>query len=188
MLRLWVTGYRSYELNVFGEHDPKITIIKYALKQAFMQLLDEQQLDWIITGPNMGIEQWAAEVAGTLRANYGVRLAIMAPYENYTARWNETNQAAFVNRTKSADFFAATSNTPYQSPAQLKNYQRFMLQHTDQALMIYDPEHPGKPKFDYQSIQLYQEQAKKDYPLKLLDFYDLEDAAQEYQEQHPMQH
>lgn len=27
MQRLWVTGYRSYELNVFGDRDPKITVI-----------------------------------------------------------------------------------------------------------------------------------------------------------------
>lgn len=62
MQRLWVTGYRSYELNVFNDHDPKITIIKYALKNYFISLLEEGQLDWIITGANLGVEQWAAEV------------------------------------------------------------------------------------------------------------------------------
>ncbi|MBA1394307.1 DUF1273 family protein, partial [Lactobacillus sp. XV13L] len=65
------------------------------------------------------------------------------------------------------------------SPVQLRNYQNFMLLHTDRALMIYDPESPGKPKFDYNLIKKYQE--NEDYPLELIDFYDLQDAAQEYQ-------
>ena len=29
-MRLWVTGYRSYELGTFGDKDPKIKVIKYA--------------------------------------------------------------------------------------------------------------------------------------------------------------
>lgn len=57
-----------------------------------------------------------------------------------------------------------------------------MIQHTDRALMIYDTDHPGKPKYDYNLIQKYQE--TKEYPLDLIDFYDLQDAAEEYQENH----
>ncbi len=48
--------------------------------------------------------------------------------------------------------------------------------------MIYDPEHPGKPKYDFELIQKYQEE--KDYDLDLIDFYSLEDAANEYAEAH----
>ena len=32
MSRLWLTGYRSYELGVFGNEDPKLKVIQYALK------------------------------------------------------------------------------------------------------------------------------------------------------------
>ena len=46
--------------------------------------------------------------------------------------------------------------------------------------MIYDLEHPGKPKYDYNLIQKYQE--TKEYPLDLIDFYELQDMAEEYQE------
>lgn len=51
--------------------------------------------------------------------------------------------------------------------------------HTDGALMIYDTENPGKPKFDYNLIRDYQKTT--DYPLELIDFYDLQDEAEEYQ-------
>ena len=182
MQRLWVTGYRSYELNVFGDRDPKITVIKYALKNYFINLLENGELDWIITGANLGVEQWTAEVGIELSQRYPVRVSMMIPYEGFANRWNENNQAKFINLKEKVDFFASTSDKPYQSPVQLRNYQNFMIQHTDSAMMIYDPEHPGKPKYDYNLIQKYQE--TKDYPLDLIDFYDLQDAAEEYQENH----
>lgn len=80
------------------------------------------------------------------------------------------------------DFTASTSNYPYMSPAQLKNYQTFMLEHTDRAVLIYDPEHPGKPKYDYEVIKNYQK--SHDYPVDIIDFYDLQEAAEEYEENH----
>ncbi len=182
MKRLWVTGYRSYELNTFGDKDPKIIIIKYALKNYMVDLLENAQLDWVITGANLGVEQWAAEVAVDLREKYPVRVSIMTPYEEFASRWNENNQAHYLALKNKVDFIASTSNSPYQSPVQLRNYQNFMIRHTDRALMIYDPEHPGKPKYDYSLIKKYQ--AQKDYPLDLIDFYDLQDAADEYEEAH----
>jgi uncharacterized phage-like protein YoqJ len=180
MKRLWVTGYRSYELNVFGQQDPKIKVIKYALKNYFISLLDDHNLDWIITGANLGVEQWAAEVGINLQAQYPVHVSVITPYQDFASRWNENNQANFLKIKEKVDFFAATSNNPYQSPGQLRNYQKFMLTHTDQALMLYDEEHPGKAKYAFNAIKQYRE--KHDYPLKLLDFYDLQDIAEEYAE------
>lgn len=100
MQRLWVTGYRSYELNTFGDKDPKIKVIKYVLKNYFINLLENGQLDWIITGANLGVEQWASEVAVQLRKTYPVRVSIMTPYEEFANRWNENNQLKFLNLKK----------------------------------------------------------------------------------------
>lgn len=41
MQRLWVTGYRSYELNTFSDNDPKIAVVKYVLKRRFVDLIEE---------------------------------------------------------------------------------------------------------------------------------------------------
>lgn len=182
MQRIWVTGYRSYELNIFGSKDPKITIIKYALKKHLKALAEENKLDWIITGANLGVEQWAAEVGLELQKEYPLHVSVMIPYENFSSRWNESNQEKFIKIKDKVDFFASTSNSNYASPVQLRNYENFMIQHTDSSLMVYDPEHPGKPKFDYEIMQNYQE--SHDYPIDLLDFYDLQDYAEEYQEEH----
>lgn len=179
MQRLWVTGYRNYEMNTFGDKDPKIKIIKLVIEKQLIELLESQQLDWVITGANLGIEQWASEVAIKLRKTYPLRVSMIIPYEEFTNRWNETNQEKFFNLKKQVDFFASTSNQTYQSPVQLRNYQNFMLTHTDGALMVYDIENPGKPQFDYNLIKKYQK--TNDYALELIDFYDLQDAAEEYQ-------
>ena len=56
-----------------------------------------------------------------------------------------------------------------------------MLLHTDAALMVYDAEYPGKAKYDYDLIRNYQQTTN--YPLELIDFYDLQDAAEEYRDQ-----
>ena len=63
MQRIWVTGYRNYELGTFGDKDPKITVIKYAIKNYLRQLLEDGQLDWVITGGQLGVEQWTVETA-----------------------------------------------------------------------------------------------------------------------------
>lgn len=182
MQRLWISGYRSYELSVFDPKDKKITVIKYAITNYLKRLLDEGQLDWVISGPNLGIEQWGLQAALDLSNEYNLHTSLITPYIDFSKRWNETNQAALSNLKQEVDFFASTSNSPYQSPIQLRNYQNFMINHTDRALLVYDPEHPGKPHFDYDLIQKYQKQ--KDYPLDLIDFYDLQDAAEEYSENH----
>lgn len=182
MKRLWVTGYRLYELSIFSDKDPKLTVIKYTLTNYFKSLLEEGKIDWIISGANLGIEQWALEAAIQLQNEYSIHTALMTPYLEFSKRWNENNQMKYQNLTEQVDFTAATSNYPYMSPAQLKNYQSFMLEHTDRAVLIYDPEHPGKPKYDYEAIQKYQE--GHDYPVDIIDFYDLQESAEEYEENH----
>lgn len=79
-----------------------------------------------------------------------------------------------------ADFVGEVSKEKYKSPMQLKNYQNFMLDHTDQAMLIYDPEHEGKTKYDYEMIKKYSEQ--EDYSYDLVDMYQLQEFAEMYQE------
>lgn len=178
MQRLWVSGYRSYELNIFNDHDKRIDIIKYALKKQFQNLLEDGRLDWIITGPNLGVEQWAIEAGLELSQEYPLRIAMIAPYANFVQRWNKKHQLHYQELKEEVDFYASVSKSPYQSPQQLKNYQQFMFEHTDQALFVYDTEHPGKSHYDYDFIKNHQKD--KSFELQLIDFYDLQDTAEEY--------
>lgn len=47
-------------------------------------------------------------------------------------------------------------------------------------MLIYDPEHESKTKYDYEMIKKYSEQ--EDYPYDLVDMYQLQEFAEMYQE------
>lgn len=182
MRRLWVTGYRSYELNVFKDDDPKVKVIKDVLSRELRSRLEESDDEfWLITGPQLGVEQWSAEVALDLKATFPqLKVSIMMPFTEFGQQWNENNQAKLENLQSRVDFSASVSDHPYQSPQQLRAFQHFMLTHTDEALLIYDPDHEGKEKYDHQAIQRFAE--SNEYSYRLIDFDELQEAAIEWQE------
>ncbi|OAU85458.1 hypothetical protein PY70_01890, partial [Lacticaseibacillus rhamnosus] len=90
--RLWITGYRAYELNVFGAQDPKLKVLKTSLKNTLTQFLDEG-LNWLITGGQLGVEQWSIEVALTLKPLYPeFKIAMMLPFTDFGSQWNDNNK------------------------------------------------------------------------------------------------
>lgn len=188
MKRLWVTGYRAYELAIFKDDDPKVKVIKNVLRANISDALNQSEEEfWLISGPQMGVERWAIEVGLQLKKDYQqLKVAIMTPYQNVSQRWNEENQSKLALILNKVDFTAAVSNQSYQNPQQLRNYQSFMLQHSDGALVVYDPdvedqnEQHSKPYWDYRAIKNYQSQG--DYDLRVIDFDQLQEAAQEMAE------
>lgn len=179
-MNIWVTGYRKYELGIFDDKDEKIAVIKYALKKAIMEKLDEG-LEWVITGPQMGVEQWTCEVVEELKTEYPeLKLAIMEPFTNFGNKWNQNNQDQLFVRKELADFVASISKEEYKNPSQLKNYQMFMLEHTNQAIIVYDEEFEGKTKYDYLAINKYTQE--NEYLMTKIDMYSLQEASENYRE------
>ncbi|MCH4123396.1 MAG: DUF1273 domain-containing protein [Levilactobacillus sp.] len=180
MSRLWLTGYRSYELGIFGSQDPKLLVIKDTLKKLLANKV-ENGTDWLITGGQLGVEQWSAEVGLDLKKDYPeLKIAIMTPFAEFGSNWNETNRSLYAQLASRVDFHQSVSEQPYHGPQQLRNYQEFMLTHTDEAVMVYDLEHEGKPQYDYRAIQRFEE--RHAYPLTLIDMDWLQESANEYQE------
>ncbi|WP_054676202.1 DUF1273 domain-containing protein [Lacticaseibacillus sharpeae] len=173
--RLWVTGYRAYELNVHGQKDPHIPVIKDSLKNILGDYLDDG-LEWLITGGQQGTEQWAAEVALELKKDYpDLQVAIMLPYQNFGERWQESSQEALAQLRTRVDFSASISNDPYKGGYQLAQYGQFMTDHTDGALFVYDPDFPGKPDYDYRRVQNLP--ARREYDFRNISMDDLEETA-----------
>lgn len=182
MKRVWVTGYRAYELNVFDEKDPKVTVIKEVVSKILAEKLNNTTDDfWVLTGPQLGVEQWAAQAAIALKPNYQqLKVALMTPYEQFGQRWNESNQAKLANLTQRVDFTSSVTKGPYQTPGQLRAYTDFMLNYSDEAVIVYDPDNEGKPKWDYAAMKRAAE--KGNYPIRLVDFDELQNAAEEWGE------
>lgn len=183
MKRLWTTGYRAYELGVFDEKNPKVAVIKDVLQKQLRYQLDSTSEDfWLITGPQMGVERWSIESALTIKVDYPqLKIALMEPYADFAARWNENNQARLAAIKAQVDFAGRVSEKKYESPEQLRAYQNFMLHYTDGALLIYDPEREGKTVWDWRAINRYREQ-NSDYSMRMIDFDELQEAAEEYSE------
>lgn len=183
MKRLWTTGYRAYELGVFDEKNPKVAVIKDVLQKQLRYQLDSTSEDfWLITGPQMGVERWSIESALTIKVDYPqLKIALMEPYADFAARWNENNQARLAAVKAQVDFAGRVSEKKYESPEQLRAYQNFMLHYTDGALLIYDPEREGKTVWDWRAINRYREQ-NSDYSMRMIDFDELQEAAEEYSE------
>ncbi|KRM11577.1 DUF1273 domain-containing protein [Paucilactobacillus suebicus] len=180
MSRLWISGYRSYELSVFQDNDPKVTVIKKAITQSLSQRI-EQGVDWLITGPQLGVEQWCTECGSELKSQYPeLKIAVMLPFAEFGSQWNENNRTKLQELISKADFSDQVSDSPYKSPMQLKNYQQFMLSHTDEALFIYDPEYPGKMQYDLEAAKSFAD--AHPYPISLIDFDELQEIATEIEE------
>lgn len=193
MRRIWVSGYRAFELAVFSDRDPRRQVVGAVLRDRLRQWLNESDEEsWLLSGPQLGVEQWALRAGLDLKADYPqLRVAMMLPFADFGQRLNEAHQATLVLLRDQVDFAAEVSPRPYQSPQQLRDYQRFMFDHTDQLLLVYDPDqeseegNKSKPYWLYRAAQALQEDGA-DYPISLIDMDALQEGAEEWAaRQHP---
>lgn len=88
---LWFSGYWSYELNVFGDQDDKLKVIKFVLINYLMMQI-EDGMDWLIMGGQFGIEQWIVEVGLMFKKIYlELKVVMMLLYGEFGGCWNENN-------------------------------------------------------------------------------------------------
>ncbi|KRO00551.1 DUF1273 domain-containing protein [Companilactobacillus kimchiensis] len=173
---LWVTGYRSYELGIFKDDDPKVKVIQGFFEQRIINYA-EDGTEWILTGAQMGVEQIIGKaVQEVKKKGYNIKHAVMLPFDEFGNKWNENNQRLLNVFLRNADYVNKTSNMSYHNARQLQDWQNFMLKHTDGALIFYDPDNGGKPKYDYEAMKSYQDRGN-DYQLELIDFDSMQDFA-----------
>ena len=112
---IYFSGYRSFELGVFKENDPKVAVIKKVLKREIQQLAEEG-LEWIIVSGNLGVELWATEIVAELKLDYPeLHLGIIYPFMAFGSNWNENNQEKKRLAEQLSDYVEAVSHQPYQS-------------------------------------------------------------------------
>lgn len=119
-----VTGYKNFELGIFQDKDPRITIIKKAIDKDFRRFL-ENGADWFIFMGNLGFEYWALEVALDLQKEYDFQIATIFTFENHGQNWNEANKAKLA-LFKQVDFVKYTFPS-YENRVNLNNTIIFSL-------------------------------------------------------------
>lgn len=165
MTVILVSGYKNTDLGIFKDNDPRIVIIKKAIKRQLERYLDAG-LQWLIFTGNLGFEYWVLEVAQELRKEYDFSMGTVFCFANQGENWNDSNReklAAF----KQVDF-VKYSYEDYQNPTQFRCYNEFLVENSDGAYLFYSHEHETNLKYLYDKMV-----EKENYPIKILDFDEL---------------
>ncbi|MGN7478853.1 DUF1273 domain-containing protein [Solibacillus silvestris] len=180
MKSLYVTGYRPHELGIFNDKHPGVAIIKTAIENQLRTLV-EDGLEWVVISGQQGVETWAAQVVLHLKEDYpALKYSIITPFLEQEKNWNEHKQETYMHIVNQADFVTAVTKRPYEAPWQFIEKDKFIIANTDAALLVYDEENEGSPKYVHRLIQKYKEQ-HEEYELLIINAYDLQTVAEEMQ-------
>lgn len=142
-----ITGYKAHELGIFNQKHPGIKIIKKALRNQLIPLIEEG-LEWVIISGQLGIELWAAELVIELREDYpNLQLAVITPFLEQEKNWQDQRQEEYQSILAQADYVNSITNREYEGPWQFRAKNNFLLDHSDALLIIYDEEKEGSPKY-----------------------------------------
>lgn len=176
---LAVSGYKPFELGIFKKDDPSILFIKAAIKRSIMSMVEEG-LEWVLISGQLGVELWAAEVVFELQLEFPeLKLAVITPFLNQEATWNETNKEWYESILMKADFVDSVTKRGYEKPWQFRLKNQFFLDKSDGLVLLYDQEKEGSPK--YLSELAAQYQRNHDYLIQFITFYDLQMIVEEEQ-------
>ena len=154
--RLVVTGYKAFELGIFNDDHPGVPIIKKALRDMFVDLITNEQLEWVIVSGQLGVELWATEVVREMKQDYPMlKYAVLPPFEGQAEKWNEKNQQNYMLMVQEADFSTALTKRPYEGPWQFQVRDEFLFKNSDGILFVYDEDNEGSPKFMKRSAEKY---------------------------------
>ena len=181
MKSLYITGYRPHELGIFNDKHPGVPIIKKALENQ-LRILIEDGLEWIVISGQQGVETWAAQVVLELKNEYpAIKYSIITAFLEQEKNWNEHKQETYMHIVRKADFVTSVTKRPYEAPWQFIEKDKFIIDNTDAALLVYDEENEGSPKYVLHLIQKYMEQ-HDEYELLMINAYDLQMVAEEMQQ------
>lgn len=176
---LAISGYKPFELGIFKQDHPAVKYIKTALKKALIPMV-EDGLEWVLISGQLGAELWAAEVVFDLQDDYPeLKLAVITPFLDQEASWNENNKEWYESVLARADFVDSVTKRGYEKPWQFRLKNQFFIEKSDALLLLYDPDKEGSPRYMYSMAGKYQE--KQDYQVEIITFYDLQMIVEEEQ-------
>lgn len=181
MKSLYVTGYRPHELGIFNDKHPGVPILKKAIEQQLVRLIDDG-LEWVIVSGQQGIETWAIEVVWELQQQFPqLKYSVITPFLEQQKNWNEMKQLKYEEIIAKADYVTSVTKRPYEAPWQFIEKDKFIIANTEGMLIIYDEDNEGSPKYVLNLVEKYME--NHEYELIRVNAYDLQMIAEEIQQQ-----
>lgn len=173
---LSVTGYKSFELGIRQEQDPRVTIIKKAIEKKIMTLIEEG-LEWVIVSGQLGVELWCVDVCLALQEDYDIKIGIIAPFDEQDSRWKESDKEKYQSLMLAVDYYNSLYQGGYKNPGQFKMKNQFFLKKADASLILVDEDFPGSVSFYLDTLN------KEDqHPRFYITPLDLEEVSRELQE------
>ena len=176
---LTISGYKPFELGIFKKDHPSVLFIKAAIKKSLLPMI-EDGLEWVLISGQLGVELWAAEVIFELQKEFpDLKLAVITPFLDQEASWNETNREWYESVLAGADYIDSVSKMGYEKPWQFRLKNQFFIEKSDGLLLLYDHEKEGSPKYLYELAIQYQKNHA--FSIDLITFYDLQMIVEEEQ-------
>lgn len=173
-----ISGYKPHEIGVFNERHEQLPFLKKALRRKIEAAVDEYGVEWIVISGQAGVELWAGEaVIDMKKEGAAVQLAVLAPFLQQEERYQEAVKELYQTVWQQSDYRAWITERPYESPEQLKQKNRFIVDKTDVMLLLYDTDKPGTPSFYLETAHSRQE--RDHYPIVYITPDDIEDAVRD---------
>ncbi|HEM2548676.1 TPA: DUF1273 family protein [Streptococcus suis] len=170
---LLIIGYRHIDLGIFSEKDPRLLVIKAAIRRDLVRYLESGTTWFVLTG-QLGFEFWCLEVLEDLRSEgYEFQIASIFMFRNHGEQWNEDNQLK-LQRFKQVDF-VKFAYPFFEHAGQFRDYNQFLVENTDEAYIFYDSENETNLKYLYHMIL-----NKVGYNYKTLTFDELNEVAENF--------
>lgn len=154
-MKTLVTGYRPYELGIFKDTQPEVGVLKDFMREK-VRAYAETGTEWFILQGYTGIEFYAAEAMIELREAYGFKFCVLKPFHKFDERYKEADQARLEQILQKSDFHRFIYDREYESPKMFRIISQFLIEHSDQALVVYDDEVPAKTRFIYDQMLEFQ--------------------------------
>ena len=169
-----IMGYSHFDLGLFNEKDIRTKIIKKAIQQD-LKSLAEEGVDWLVFTGNLGFESWVLDVASEMKEDYKFQLATIFDFETHGQNWNEANQLK-LSQFKQVDF-VKYAYPSFEHKGQLRDYQHFLIENTDESYLFYDEENETKLRYFYQMMK-----NQENYFTRRLTFESLNEMAENFSE------
>ena len=169
-----IMGYSAFDLGLYNDKDPRLKVIKKAI-QKDLESMAQEGVTWLVFTGNLGFEYWVLEVAREMKEDYGFQLATIFDFETHGSNWNEANQIK-LSEFKQVDF-VKYAYSKYEHKGQLRDYQHFLLENTDESYLFYDEENETKLRHFYQMMK-----NQENYFTRRLTFESLNEMAENFSE------
>ena len=150
------TGHRPQNLPFrFNESDKRCIALKKQLRKLIVQLIEQHNVTYFISGMAIGVDMYAAEIVLDLKAKYPhITLESAIPCETQAAKWSESLRDRYFKIAEQCD--TETMLQTQYTPDCMQKRNRYMVDQSDVLLAVWD----GTPSGTGSTVQYARSQGR----------------------------